>query len=212
MNLNQIAERIAYDKGQPFNIMLLENIKFSIRYWRALLIRRDVAANGMSDELLQRGYLDLVKVDKADACNFDLGQCSTILRTKNQIPQLVRIKSDVLFKFVGSVDGKPFTYTEYEEVPYTCYNRFTSSIVRYSYINNYLYFFNNTKLKKAAIQAIFVDPYQINNLCDDNCYDDNSEFPCPADLVQAIVAGITTGELKVMNKDEQVDIDQDTIK
>lgn len=209
--LNQIAERIAYAQNQPFNEMLKDNLKFSIRYWRATFIRRDIQANGMSDEFLQRIYVDLQKVSKADACNFDLN-CTTILRTSVQIPKPIRVKNDVLFKFVGNVDGKPFTYTEFEEVPYTCYNRFTSKVIRYCYVNGYIYVFNNTLLKKLAIQTPFVDPYQANALCE-GCYNDDSEFPCPEDMIQQIFQGIVNGELKVVNPtDEEVDIQEDNIK
>lgn len=206
-SLNQIGERIAYALNDPLNYMLKENIKFSIRYWRAMLIRRDIAQNGLSDEFLQRIYLDLIKVDKADACNFNL-DCVKVLRTKNKIPKPIRLKTDVLFKFLGSVDGKPFTYTEYEEIPYTCYNKFTSKSIRYTYINEYIYVFNNTLLKKIAIQTPFVDPYQANNICDDTtCFNDDSEFPCPEDMIQQIVSGILSGEFKMVNPpDEEVEV------
>lgn len=213
MTLNQIAERVAYALNEPLNQMLKENIKFSVRYWRAMLIRRDIQANGMSDEFLQRVYIPLIKVDKADACNFNLGDCK-ILRSENKIPKPIRVKNDVLFKFVGTVDGKSFTYTEYEEVPYTCYNRFTSKVIRYVYINEYIYIFNNDLLKQFAIQTPFVDPYKANTVCGTTCFDDNSDFPCPDDMVQQIVSGILQGEFKLMNPiDKEVEVDEDkTIK
>lgn len=207
--LNQIAERIAFAQNQPLNIMLKENLKFSVRYWRAILIRRDIYANGMSDEFLQRIYIPLIKVDKADACNFDL-DCVKVLRTAVEIPKPIRVKNDVLFKFVGTADGKPFTYTEYEEVPYTCYNKYTSKSLRYAYINGFIYVFNNTLLKQLAIQTPFVDPYQANSLCE-GCFTDDSEFPCPEDMIQQIVQGIITGELRVIPVDEEVDIQSDNI-
>lgn len=207
--LNQIAERIAFAQNQPLNIMLKENLKFSIRYWRALFIRRDIFANGMSDEFLQRIYVPLIKVDKADSCNFDL-ECTKVLRTSTQIPKPIRVKNDILFKFVGTADGKAFTYTEYEEIPYTCYNQFTSKTIRYTYINGFIYVFNNTLLKQLAIQTPFADPYQANALCE-GCYTDDSEFPCPEDMIQQIVQGIISGELRIVPVDEEVDIQSDNI-
>lgn len=197
MTKNQWAERIAFALKEPLNVMLKENIKFSLNGWRAMFIRRDVQANGMSDVFLQRFYVDLVKVDKADACNFNL-DCTTILRTKGPIPKPVRLKADTLFKFVGSVDGIPFTQTEYEEVPYTCYNKYTSKEIRFCYINDYGYFFNNTKLKKAAFQYVIEDPSSINNVCDmETCYSDNSEYPLPADMMPQIISGILSGEFRI---------------
>lgn len=211
-SLNKIAERIAYALNDPLNVELKENIKFSIKYWRATLIRRDVARNGQSDEFLQRFYFDLIKVDKADACNFNL-DC-LILRSKFEIPKPIRLNNDILFKFVGSVDGKPWTFTEYEEIAYTAYNKFTSLQIRYAYINNYIYVFGNIKLKKGAIQAPFADPSIINNSCDNTlCYSDDLEFPIAEDMLQSIIQGILTTEFRIMQpKDNEVEIETDKTK
>lgn len=212
--LNQISERIAYALNEPLNTMLRENIKFSIKYWRSMLIRRDVAQNGLSDELLQRVNFNLVKVDKADACDFTIG-CDYILRSEFKIPKPVRLKTDNVFKFVGIFDLqgnlKPVTYTEFEEFRYTKFNRVTHNVIRYNYTNGYLYFFNNTLLKKATIQAIFADPAQANNACGTECYNDDMEFPCPDDMIQQIFAGIISSEfpMKVKPISEEVEIDKE---
>lgn len=208
MTLNQIAERIAFSLGDPLNNILKENIKFSIKNWRATLIRRDIQTNGLSTEFLQRIYLDLKKVDKADSCNFNLDKCH-ILRTVNPLPQYIRWKNDSTFKFIGTSDGGASTETEYEEIPYTCYNRFTSEVIRHSVINNYIYIFNNTKLKKIALQHAFVDPYQANILCE-GCYTDDSDFPCPADMVTQIMSAILTGEFKIIPINEEVNVEKDS--
>lgn len=211
-SLNAIAEHIAYELKDPLNVVLKENIKFSIKYWRALLIRRDIARNGLSDEFLQRFYFDLVPVDKADACNFNL-DCQ-ILRSKFEIPTPIRLNNDILFKFVGSVDGKPWTYTEYEEVPYVAYNKFTSKEIRYTFVNRYFYIFGNNKLRKGAVQAPFSDPTLINTSCtQDSCYSDDLEFPIAADMLQQITQGILSTEFKIMNlKDNEVELDTDVNK
>lgn len=212
--LNQISERIAYALNDPLNTMLKENLKFSIKYWRSMLIRRDIEKNGLSDEYLQRINIDLIKVDKADACDFTIG-CDYILRSKYKIPKPVRVKNDVLFKFVGIFDLqgnlKPTTYTEFEEFRYTKFNRVTSNSIRYNYTNGYLYFFNNTMLKKATIQSPFSDPSQVNMSCDSLCYDDDMEFPCPDDMIQQIFQGIIGGEfpMKVKPLSEEVDVEKE---
>lgn len=208
MTKSQFAERIAYALNEPLNVILKENIKFSLNGWRAMFIRRDVQSNGMSDGFLQRFDVDLVKVDKADSCNFNL-DCTTVLRTTNSIPRPVRLKSDTLFKFVGTVDGKPFSQVEYEEVPYTCYNKFTSGDIKFAYVNDILYFFNNTKLKKARLQYIVEDPSKINDVCTSGtCYTDDSQYPLPEDMVPQILSGILSGEFKILNPlNEEVAVD-----
>lgn len=213
-SLNQISERIAYAKGDPLNIMLRENLKFSVKYWRSMLIRRDITTNGVSDEYLQRIVIPLIKVDILGECGINVS-CKVVLRTTNKIPKPVRIKSDVLFKFVGVLDQtdnlQPATYVEGEELRYTKFNRFTPDVLRYSYINEYLYFFNNTLLKKAIVQSPFANPSQVNLACE-GCYNDDMEFPCPDDMIQQIVQGILTGELNVREKplSEEIILNTDT--
>lgn len=211
-SLNGIAEHIAYELKDPLNFVLREHIKFSIKYWRAVLIRRDVTRNGLSDEFLQRFYFDLVPVDKADACNFNL-DCQ-ILRSKFEIPKPIRLNNDILFKFVGSVDGKAWTYTEYEEIPYVAYNKYTSKQIRYTWVNRYFYIFGNNKLKKGAVQAPFADPSIINTSCDTStCYTDDLDFPIAEDMLQQIIQGILSTEYKIMNqKDNEVELDMDLNK
>lgn len=212
-SLNQISERIAYSFNDPFNSMLRENIKFSIKNLRALFIRRDVAVNGLSDEFLQRFSFDLIKVDRVDDCNFKFG-CENILRSKFKIPKPLRLKTDVVFKFIGSLDlkgnFKAATYVEFEEFRYTEYNRFTSKILRYNYTNGYIYFFNNTFLKRGIAQSAFSDPTLVNNLCGVECYNDDMEFPCPEDMIQQIISGIISGEfpLKIKPLAEEVNIEE----
>jgi hypothetical protein len=213
-SLNQISETIAYKMGDPFNTMLRENVKFTFKYWRAMLIRRDVAANGLSDEYLQRFSFDLIKVDRIDDCNFTFG-CENILRSKVKIPKPVRFKTDVVFKFMGAIDlqgnFKPASYVEFEEFRYTKFNRFTSKVLRYNYTNGYIYFFNNTFLKKAIAQSAFSDPTLVNSFCDEECYNDDMEFPCPDDMIQQIVQGIFNGEFPLKTKPlaEEVNIEKE---
>lgn len=203
--LNESAEHIAFELKDPLNVELKENIKFSLKYWRATLIRRDVARNGMSTEFLQRYYFDLIKVDKADACNFNL-DCQ-ILRSKYEIPVPIRLNNDSAYKFIGDVNGKGWTETEYEEIPYVAYNKYTSKDIRVAIVNRYFYVFGNTKLRKGMTQAAWANPSLINNDCEGNCYTDDSEFPLPLDMLQQITQGILSTEYKIMNfKDNEVEI------
>lgn len=212
MTLNQIADRITYALNEPLNTLLRENVKFSVKYWRAFLIRNDVAKNGGSDQFLQKTYFDLEKVDKADDCAIALG--CTILRTVNKIPKPVRLKTDVALKFVGDAFGTPFAYTEFEEYKYTLSNKFTSKEIKYCTINERIYVFNNTKLKKLAVQAIWADPDKVNKACSsDSCLTEDMEFPMGDDMAQAIINGILSQEFKIQNPlDEEVDIESEQVK
>lgn len=207
MTLNQAADRIAYALNEPTNFVLKENIKFSIIYYRALFIRRDIVTNGQSDEFLQSFNSPLIKVDKGDNCYYDL-DCD-VLRTENKIPKPLRLKTDVIFKFVGTPTGKPFAYSEFEEVQYRCANKYTGNEPVFSYINGYIYIYNVTKLKFVRIQQVTEDPRQVT-FCStaDTCYSDDDEFPMPADFMADIVTNILSKEFRILDpKDEQVKID-----
>ncbi|HNQ21195.1 MAG TPA: hypothetical protein PKI46_09060, partial [Bacteroidales bacterium] len=66
--------------------------------------------------------------------------------------------------------------------------------------NDYLYVFNNTKLKWARLQHIVEYPNLINTSCTNStCFTDDSEYPCPADLLHSIVTGIMSGEFRMIN-------------
>lgn len=196
MTLSQIAERIAYSLGQPLDFILLKNLEFSIVYWRAVLYRRDMERNGISSEFLQVVYFDLIKVDKADACDFEIG-CEFVLRTSVKVPKPLRWKQDVAFKFIGTADGKPFAQANFEEIRYICFNKYTSKEVRYVYANGYIYLFGDYGLlKKMRGEYVVADPRQISMVCDE-CWNSSVDFPIAEDMIEAIVKGILSGEFKV---------------
>ncbi len=205
MTLTQIADFIAGRLNKPFDEVLKDSIKFSIKTYRALIVRRDFERNPLSKEFLQSMTVDVVKVDKADTCVINVG--CPVLRTKNKIPKPVRLNSDTVFKFVGSVDRSlSFTYTELEELPYTFENTFTSKILRFNWTNGYLYIFNRNKIKFLTIEAIFADPTLVMDDCSDTeCFTDDSEFPLGDDMIQMIITGMLAGnsEYKLLKPDDQ---------
>ena len=96
--LNEISATICDALGKPFDGMLKQRVKFSIKYYRAMLIRRDAERNPMSKHNVQRMNVKLKKVDKADTCVVDI-DCD-VLRTEHKIPKPVRMNSDSPFKYV----------------------------------------------------------------------------------------------------------------
>ncbi len=214
-SLNQIAERCAYGLDQPNNILLKEHIKFSIKAWRATLIRRDIAANGISDEFLQTIKVPLEKIGKIDACETS-PECY-ILRTKYKVPKSIRLKADVNYKFVGIYDEhdnlKPITYVEPEEFRYTKFNSFTSNVIRYTNENQYFKLYNNTLLKSLVIQTAFSDPRELNTSCDEECYNDDMDYPISEDMIFSIIQGLIKGEFLIQNPtDEEVNIVNKNLK
>jgi len=208
--LNEIADLVAGRLDDPLNEVLKESIKFSVKYYRATLIRRDVAKNGDSLHFLQTLKVKLKRVDKADSCIASLG--CPILRSENKIPNPIRLNSDEAFNFVGSVGRqKGFTYTRLEELPYTTYLEFNALEVRYEWINGYLYIFNNLKFKYAELVAAYADPSKVKDDCSDvACFNDDMEFPLGEDMIETIIKALLSGEFRLVTKEDNVvEIEED---
>lgn len=204
--LNKIAYSIADSVGQPLNHMMVERIKYTIKYYRAEFIRQDIAKNGVSAEYLQTVTVPLQRVDEVDFCNVVLG-CD-VLRTINKIPKPVRKSYTIPFKYVGYVGFKgAFSYRQGQENTYAKFNKFTGCSLAYDYKNGYIYVYNNLKLKYITVQDVFIYPEEVNSFCsDDNgtqCYNDDMDFPMPEDMLRTITQGIRSGELRMYNLDDK---------
>ena len=212
-SLNEAAELIAIRMGGQFNEVLKDSIKFSIKYYRAEFIRQDMERNRTSPLYIQKYIAILKKVDKADSALIDV-DCN-ILRTTNPIPTPVRVKG-APFKFVGSPDGKKiYTYGELEELPFLKHLKFNPNIIKYTYINNYGYILNTSKLKWARFDAPYASPELVGIDTADSsgiCYTDDMEFPIPIDMLRSITQGILSQELRLVPDDQEVTIKDETSK
>jgi len=208
--LNKIAQNIADSLGKPFDVLLRERIKYTVKYYRAEFIRQDIERNGISSHFLQTFTTELVKADKADTCLVNVN--CTILKTKNPIPSPVRVKGE-LFKYIGDAGYKQaYTYRQLEELQYSEYNKYTSKVKSYDYKNDYIYVFNTTKVKYITIQAVFEFPEEVNTVCSvtKECYTDDSKFPISSDMIRRITVGLLSSELRMLNiSDKEVNIEND---
>jgi len=211
--LNEIAYSLADTMGQPLNHMLIERLKFTIKYYRAEFIRQDITKNGNSTEYLQTVRIDLILVDELDDCMVSTG-CK-VLRSKDKVPKPVRKNYIVPFKYVGFMGFKgAFTHRQGQAEQFAKFNKFTSCTVGYDYKNGYIYVTNTTKLKHALIQDAFVDPEDVNSFCSSedgsNCYNDDMAFPIPEDMLRTITDSIRRGELRVVGRDDkEIEIKED---
>lgn len=213
--LNQISSIIAHRRNRGFDFAYLQQVKFTVRYWTAELIRRDVERNGMSREYLRRFTTKLIKVDAADTCVIDVG-CE-ILRSVETIPTPVRLKLDEPFKYVGETGGGiisgnlAWAHCELNELPLIAYNKYTPKETRYTYINNYIYvyaFKHNNRFKYVTIEGVFTDLTKVKDLCANSgaCFTDDEEFPIGEDMLRSLIQGILTGEFKEVKGEESAEV------
>lgn len=89
--------------------------------------------------------IDLIEVDKIEACCAGITSGCTIMRTKDKIPEVMQGPYGPLFRTVSSIDGsievyktEPGTYTSMTKVTTFIFNKNKY----YWYMNGYLYFPN----------------------------------------------------------------------
>jgi len=214
--LNEIADSILIDLGKPFDHNLREALKFTIKTYRARLLRQEF------DKAIDLGLdsqhitIKLQLVDKADTCVTNVG-CN-VLRSVNKVPRPLKLKNDELFEYVGAVDGSnSYIRTRLAELPYALKLKYNGSLKRYDWINEYLYVFNVklNRQRNLRISAIFADPSKAKDDCSEvSCYsDDDMEFPLADHLVQVLIEMVLSGKQPIINEESQeVNVQDDIVQ
>ena len=205
MTLNEIAYNILNlargGRSSNNDHISLDQIKFNVKYYRAMLIRRDSTRNGIITRHLEQdlGCIELQKVDASKCCNLPV-DCA-VYRSKVKIPRTVRFSFKDAITHVGDVTGlATIPMVEPHMVEYLPYDKYTKQQKKAYMIEDYLYIYNGDGLKFINVRGVFEDPEEVALFdCDgSDCYDDDSEFPIPMDMVQIITQGLMSGELMML--------------
>lgn len=206
MTLNELAYNLlnlirAGRSSNDENISL-DQIKFNIKHYRAMFIRRDYARNGLVTRHLEQdiGCVDLIKVDASKCCSLDI-HCP-VYRTVKQIPRTVRFNFREAITYTGAVNGtQRIPMVHPYEVEFLAYDKYTKHKPKVFMIEDYMYVYNPGGMDAINIRGIFEDPEEVAKFeaCSEGiCYSDDSKFPMPADMVAAISSGMLNGELKIL--------------
>jgi len=205
MTLNEIAYNILnlVRGGRSSNNehISTSQIKFNVKYYRAMLIRRDFARNGIITRHLEQdlGCLELIKVDASKCCNLPT-ECA-VYRTVKKVPRTVRFNFSDAITHVGDVSGTgTITIVDSNAVQWLPYDKYTKNKMKAYMIEDYIYIYNADGLKFINIRGIFEDPEDVALFdCDgSDCYNDDMDFPIPMDMLQTITQGIMSGELMML--------------
>lgn len=219
MTLDEIAYNILnlvrggkshHDEG-----ISLSQIKFNIKYYRAMLIRRDFARNGLMTRHLEQslGCVKLKPVNASQCCNLPL-DCH-VTRSVEKIPRTVRFNFNDAITYVGAIDGTTrIPIVEPHMVKYLLYDKYTKDHTKAYMIEDYLYLVNDQDIGFVNVRGVFEDPEELAKFdCDGtDCYNDKTPFPMPADMIQVITMGIAQGELGLLSStisDEMLNRKQD---
>ena len=206
MTLNEIAYNLLNlvrgGKSHQDETISLDQIKFNIKHYRAMFIRRDFAKNGFTSRHIEQdlGCLELKKVDPTRCCNLP-SSCS-VYRTIETLPKTVRHNFKESITHVGDITGTgTIPMVNSNVVKWLPHDKYTNKNYKAYMIEDYLYIYNADGLKYINVRGVFEDPKEVEKFKDcsgTDCYDDNGEFPIPMDMLQSINNGVLAGELRLL--------------
>jgi hypothetical protein len=206
MTLNEIAHNILnlLRGGRPSQSehITLDQIKFNIKYYRAMLIRRDYARNGIITRHLEQdlGCLELEEVNASQCCNLPVS-CS-VSKTIHKVPRTVRFNLKEALTYVGDVTGLvTIPVVDPHVITYLTHDKYTGNKYKAYMIEDYLYVYNAKGLQFVNVRGIFEEPLDLVNFdCKDGaCYDSKGPYPMPADMIQSVTLGMASGELQLLS-------------
>ena len=218
MTLNEIAYNILnlVRGGRSSNNehISISQIKFNIKYYRAMFVRRDFARNGMVTRHLEQdlGCLALKKVDASKCCDLPV-ECA-VYKTEESLPKTIRFNFRDAITHVSDVTGLgTIPLVEAHTVQWLPYEKYTKDKYKAYMIEDYLYIYNANGLGYVNVRGVFENPEDVAKFdCDgSDCYDDDMDFPMPMDMIQIITQGLMGGELMLLSSTKN-DTTNDTLQ
>lgn len=184
------------------NLLEDKQVVFHIGHYRANLAKQKLDKGEPINPVLIQD-LGEVKIKKVDSkeCNCDIKGCS-LYKVESTIPKVLYLS------YVGSVGGKAFEKTTYNDIHYMQFNKYTSKADRWFMIGEDLYVSspNHNLGKRIKIQGIFEDPQVANSYatCDcvvsETCYEDfEFEYPLPITMWDTVKKMIVDLELRFLS-------------
>ena len=205
MTLDQIAYNILNivrgGRSNSDEHISLSQIKFNTKYYRAMMIRRDLARNNFMSRHLEQdlGCIKMQKVNASKCCDFDI-DCE-VYKSQVKIPRTVRANFKDMITYIGGVDGItriPLIQPDY--VKFIPYDKYTKNQRKAFFIEDYLYIYNPDGIELVNVRGVFEDPEEVAKFdCDGtDCYNNDMPYPMPADMIQAITTALLSGEMMMI--------------
>jgi hypothetical protein len=165
-----------------------EQVDFIIHYVRALFIKQSLDKKQTIDPVIYQSVcIDLDLVDKSE-CPEIKTNC-IILRSKLTIPNILRLNHGLGIIEVTAVDGsQSYPVISLSRARWSKYNKYTGSVKRVFFKNNYLYMLNDVYQEKLSLTAIYTNPVDANS---QSCTPDMDEYPIPVDMIDGLTNYIT---------------------
>lgn len=153
---------------------------------------------------IQSFCLEMEEVSVYD-CNINL-DCETVLRSKQQLPSLIKTHIGNSLTTVRPVDrtAKPFTYIDESRLAFLPNSRFAKSIYYFIGSDMHLYLVGKTetykRIKCINVSGVFADPLELSEYktccgCDDEsnaCFDLlETDYPISSDQIPSVITLIS---------------------
>ena len=208
MTLNEIAYNLLnlVRGGRSSNDenISLDQIKFNIKHYRAMFIRRDYTKNGFTSRHVEQdlGCIKLQRVDATKCCSLP-SEC-IVAQGEDAIPKTIRYNFDEAITYVGDVTRTgTIPVVQSNTIQFLPYDKYTNKKLKAYMIENYLYIYNAEGLEYINVRGVFEDPEIVSKFGDCNgakCSDDSAtDYPIPMDMLSQINQGILSGELALLS-------------
>jgi hypothetical protein len=219
-NIKNVLEGGRSTQDSPFS---LRQIAFFVIYYRSLLIRRETDYFKRLDDLEQDLGLVSAEVSEEPVGRAD-ELPKAILKTSEEIPRPVRMRTRKPITFVGSPDlDEQYPFGERGQARYQSYGRYTSNDARSFWHDDHIYITSDKvanlvndltggkslsdldtsvveeSITTIRIKGIFADPREAWSFRYDEPYNWETELPSmPEDLIQRITQSVLSGEGQAM--------------
>lgn len=207
------------------DVVSVEQIKFNILYYRALLVKRDEdRRSGFLSPLEQEIPVEIDAVDPLFPLSggsvlstiFYDGARVSLARSLRPLPKPLPLKSREALSYAGRPDGgAEYPFVNYHAAVPLLYSRYTALYKTTFLMGGYLYLMNpdlEAGETELLVRGVFEDPRKAHNFSVDEraaidkaavslaAYwdDDKNEFPCPMDLYQRIEQSLLSGSLRLL--------------
>ena len=210
MTLNEIAYNllnlIRGGRSNHDEHISLDQIKFNVKHYRAVFIRRDYAKNGFTSRHTEQdlGLVNVIPVDASKACNLTT-DCN-VYRSQLKIPRTIKYNFEDAITYVGDVTGfGTIPMVSSNMIQWLPFDKYTSKKMKSYMIGDYLYIYNAEGLEAVNVRGVFEDPQDVAQFeqCkeDSKCYDDSKDdFPISMDMLSLINQGLIAGELNLISR------------
>lgn len=173
-------------KGVREDAFLTDRLLYSLvlKYAKMFIRRQDTENKIMRFQSLFEPLpcVELIEVDRVEACCADIKTNCKIMRTKDKLPTVLEGAYGPLFRSISSIDSSQEVYKTY---PGTYTNMTRSSNFRYNtnkyywYLNGYLYL-PNVSWEAIRVEGLWEDSVNMYTCDGDSCsprQDDQTHFP-----------------------------------